>query len=50
MLVPVGSGDAGRVPTSAAIRSLLFVVDTTNTKPGVSGRIWIRNVELGMKN
>ena len=37
-----------RRPTadSTAIRSLLFVVDTTNTKPGASGRIWIRNVDL----
>jgi hypothetical protein len=28
-------------PPLADVRSLLFVVDTTNTKPGASGRIWI---------
>jgi len=46
--VPVGGGPAHLDPS--AIRSLLLVIDTTNTKPGASGRVWIRNVELGMKN
>jgi hypothetical protein len=38
--MPVGEADAGRAPL-ADVRSILFVVDTTNTKPGVSGRVWI---------
>jgi len=46
--VPVGGGPAHLDPS--AIRSLLLVIDTTSTKPGASGRVWIRNVELGMKN
>jgi len=43
--VPIGSGLSAR-PDLAAIRSLLFVVDANNTKPGASGRIWIRKAEL----
>ena len=33
-------------PPRAEIRSLLFVVDATNTKPGTSGRVWITNPAL----
>jgi hypothetical protein len=33
-------------PPLADVRSLLFVVDTTNTKPGTSGRIWITEPSL----
>jgi hypothetical protein len=33
-------------PRLADVRSLLFVVDTTNTKPGASGRIWITGPAL----
>ncbi len=33
-------------PPLADVRSLLFVVDTTNTKPGASGRIWITGPAL----
>jgi hypothetical protein len=33
-------------PLLADVRSLLFVVDTTNTKPGASGRIWITGPAL----
>jgi hypothetical protein len=33
-------------PRLADVRSMLFVVDTTNTKPGTSGRIWITNPAL----
>jgi hypothetical protein len=29
-----------------AIRAVMFIVDTTNSKPGASGRIWIKNVRL----
>jgi len=32
---------AAEKPPLPDVRSLLFVVDTTNTKPGASGRIWI---------
>ena len=40
-LMPVGETHTSR-PVFPAIRSMLFVVDTTNTKPGDSGRIWIK--------
>ena len=40
----------GRTHSVAApldrVRSVLFVVDTTNSKPGVSGRIWIKKAAL----
>ncbi len=39
-LRPAGPTAADKLPL-ADVRSLLFVVDTTNTKPGASGRIWI---------
>jgi hypothetical protein len=42
---PVG-GTATVRPAYANVRGILFVVDTTNTKPGASGRIWIRSVTL----
>jgi hypothetical protein len=32
--------------TNDRIRGVLFVVETTNTKPGTSGRIWIRQAGL----
>jgi hypothetical protein len=38
--LPAGPAATGKPPL-ADVRSLLFVVDTTNTKPGASGRIWI---------
>ena len=44
-LTPVGQTSTV-APTLDRIRSLLFVVDTTNSAPGVSGRIWIRMAEL----
>jgi hypothetical protein len=28
-------------PPTAGIRSIMFVVDTTNTLPGSSGRLWL---------
>jgi hypothetical protein len=44
--VPVGAAPAA--PASLAdIRTILFVVDTTNTKPGSSGRLWIKSAALG---
>jgi hypothetical protein len=33
-------------PALADVRSLMFVLDTTNTKPGTSGRIWIADPSL----
>lgn len=33
-------------PDLAAIRGILFVVDANNTKPGASGRIWLRSAAL----
>jgi hypothetical protein len=44
-LVPVGTTHAP-LPAVADIRAILFVVDTTNTRPGTSGRIWIRKAAL----
>jgi hypothetical protein len=35
-------------PIVARIQSLLFVVDTLNTAPGMSGTIWLRDVRLGV--
>jgi hypothetical protein len=44
-LTPVGeTGTPG--PPLAGIRSILLVVDGTNTKPGASGRIWIKKAAL----
>ena len=44
-MVPVGRTSSLK-PDPAAARSLLFVIDATNTKPGDSGRIWIRTATL----
>ncbi len=33
-------------PDAANVRAVLFVVDTTNTKPGSSGRLWLGRVAL----
>jgi predicted metal-dependent phosphoesterase TrpH len=44
-LVPVQTTRTAR-PDLSAIRSLLFVVDANNTKPGASGRIWVRKAAL----
>jgi hypothetical protein len=30
-------------PSLTDVRSILFVIDTINTKPGTSGRLWIRS-------
>ncbi len=42
---PAGTTSVDRPPL-ADVRNLLFVVDTTNTKPGASGRIWIAGPAL----
>jgi hypothetical protein len=44
-MAPVGP-TATVTPDLSAIRSILFVVDATNTKPGDSGRLWIRRAAL----
>lgn len=43
---PVGQ-TATLAPPLAAVRSLLFVIDTINTKPGTSGRLWVKRAALG---
>jgi hypothetical protein len=46
---PVGVTHTSRaVPKD--IRAVMFIVDTTNSKPGASGRIWIKNVRLERGN
>jgi hypothetical protein len=44
-LTPVGATHSAKPPL-AGIRSILFVVDVTNTKPGTAGSIWVREVRL----
>ncbi len=41
----VGGTDPDR-PAAAEVRRVMFVVDSTNTKPGTSGRVWIANPVL----
>jgi hypothetical protein len=33
-------------PVPENVRAIMFIVDTTNSKPGASGRIWIKNVRV----
>ena len=42
---PVGTTDTDRVIPEST-RAIMFIVDTTNTMPGASGRIWFKNVRL----
>jgi hypothetical protein len=42
---PVGVTHTPRAVTEN-LRAIMFIVDTTNSKPGASGRIWLRNVRL----
>jgi len=44
-MLPVGPTETVR-PDPSRIRGVLFVVDATNTKPGDSGRVWIRRAAL----
>jgi hypothetical protein len=44
-LIPVGITHVAS-PARDAIRAVMLVVDTTNTKPGTSGRIWMQKAEL----
>jgi hypothetical protein len=34
-------------PVLADVRDVLFVVDTINTRPGVSGQLWLDDVKVG---
>jgi len=43
--MPVGTTHTPRAP-QRSITSVMFVVDTTNSKPGASGRLWIRQAAL----
>jgi hypothetical protein len=42
---PVGAANTP-TPDLANIRSILFVIDANNAKPGDSGRVWIRRASL----
>ena len=42
---PAGDTPTYRAPLGA-VRNVLFVVDTVNTKPGDSGRLWISSPKL----
>ena len=42
---PVGPTRTPRPPL-ADVRALMFIVDTINTKPGASGRVWMKDVRL----
>ena len=44
-MIPVGHTHQDR-PPKADVRTIMFVVDTTNTKPGATGRLWLGNVQL----
>jgi hypothetical protein len=45
-MIPRGPTTARR-PTLADVRSVLFVVDSVNSKPGTSGQFWIDDVRYG---
>lgn len=44
-MTPVG--EAAPRPSLGRIESVLWVVDTVNTKPGSNGRVWIDDVQYG---
>jgi hypothetical protein len=43
---PLEATTTGR-PVLADVRDVLFVVDTINTRPGVSGQLWLDEVKVG---
>ncbi|HEY9467108.1 MAG TPA: CehA/McbA family metallohydrolase [Vicinamibacterales bacterium] len=45
-LRPLEPTTTGR-PVLADVRDILFVVDTVNTRPGVSGQLWLDDVRVG---
>jgi hypothetical protein len=44
-MMPVGRTETFK-PDLPNVRSILFVIDATNTKPGDSGRLWVRSAAL----
>ena len=44
-LTPIGGTETWKPPPND-VRSILFVIDTTHTKPGSSGRVWIKSAAL----
>jgi hypothetical protein len=44
-MTPMGKTSTATVPYGA-VRSIMFIVDTTNSKPGASGRVWLKNIRL----
>jgi hypothetical protein len=44
-MTPVGETHSSAAPL-VDVRSVMIVIDTTNTKPGSSGRVWLRDVRL----
>jgi hypothetical protein len=42
---PVGTTRTPRA-VRENVRAIMFIVDTTNTKPGASGRVWLKDVRL----
>jgi hypothetical protein len=44
-MIPVGETHTP-TPPKKGVRAIMFVVDTTNTTPGTSGRLWLGHVRL----
>jgi hypothetical protein len=44
-MLPVGRTQSAR-PPGRDVRAIMFVVDTTNTRPGASGQLWLGNIRL----
>jgi hypothetical protein len=44
-MTPVGQTHTP-APPAGSVRAIMFVVDTTNTRPGASGRLWLGDVRL----
>jgi hypothetical protein len=42
---PIGATSTPRAPL-AAVQTIIFAVDQTNSKPGASGQVWMRDVAL----
>jgi hypothetical protein len=46
---PIGATAPPAIPLASA-QAILFIVDTTNTKPGSSGRVWLEDIRLERVN
>lgn len=44
--MPLVDSADGRPPNLARVHAILFVVDTTNTRPGTSGVVWLDKIRL----